>query len=490
MWRIVQGSMRGLPDAEAFLSLINNLHRHSLPVARDFFSPEHPIAVARAPGRLDVMGGFADYSGSLVLEMPIREATFAAVQIDPSPHLRIVSFGADDADRTSAIEIPIADLARAGGLVPYCDARAYFARDRRQRWAAYVAGCFLVLMHERGLRFDHGARILIDSAVPEGKSVSSSAALEVATMQALLAASGGPSLAPREIALLCQKVENLVVGAPCGVMDQMTSVCGRQGQFVALQCQPAELQDPVPLPEEGAIWGIDSGQRHCIGGEDYTAVRVGAFMGYRIIAELAGLPVRRGERDQSVFIEDERWGGYLANITPEEFWANYAAELPERISGASFLNRFGGTTDHVTCIDPDRVYPVRASTTHPIYENARVCRFAELLRGPAGQERLESLGRLMYESHSSYSACGSGSEGTDRLVDMVRHAGPANGLYGAKITGGGCGGTVVVLGRRDGQAAVKAIAEAHARRSGYPPRIFTGSSPGAAEFGALILIAS
>ena len=80
-------------------------------------------------------------------------------------------------------------------------------------------------MRERGVAFDGGARILIRSEVPEGKGVSSSAALEVATMSAV-AAGYRVEINPRETAFLCQKVENLVAWAPCGVMDQMTAACG------------------------------------------------------------------------------------------------------------------------------------------------------------------------------------------------------------------------------------------------------------------------
>ena len=64
------------------------------------------------------------------------------------------------------------------------------------------------------------------------------------------------------------------------------------------------------------------------------------------------------------------------------------------------------------------------------------------------------LGALMYESHASYGRCGLGSQGTDRLVELVRAEGPAAGLYGARITGGGSGGTVAVLGRRDAAPAI------------------------------------
>jgi L-arabinokinase len=154
----------------------------------------------------------------------------------------------------------------------------------------------------------------VASDVPEGKGVSSSAALEVAVMTAI-AAAFDIVLPPREIAILCQKVENLVVGAPCGVMDQMTAACGEADRLLALRCQPAELQGHVALPEDLTVFGIDSGIRHAVSGADYVSVRVGAFMGYRILAEAAGLAVRVGARGAPVTVDDPRWHGHLANLS-------------------------------------------------------------------------------------------------------------------------------------------------------------------------------
>ncbi len=232
------------------------------------------------------MGGIADYSGSLVLELPIAEATLVALQKDEARRVSIISL-VDNETRALSFEMPLAELDRDGTPIEYDEARAYFANDPMHAWAAYVAGVFLVLARERGTRFSHGARLLISSRVPEGKGVSSSAALEVATMSAV-AAAFNIEIEPREIALLCQQVENLVVGAPCGVMDQMTSACGEAHQLLSLVCQPAELLGSIRLPEELAVWGLDSGTRHSIGGGDYGSVRAGAFMGYRILAEVDG----------------------------------------------------------------------------------------------------------------------------------------------------------------------------------------------------------
>jgi galactokinase len=479
-YRIVHGSTRGLADVENFLlTLSGSRDAHAL------FDQENDIFVGRAPGRLDVMGGIADYSGSLVLQLPIQQAALAAVQPNHLQSVEIVSLGNGENGRgSSSFSMSLNHLAPEGRPLEYGAAREYFRRNSGHEWAAYIAGALLVLMRECDARCN-GIRILLDSHVPEGKGVSSSAAIEVATMQAICAAFH-IKLEPRSLALLCQNVENRVVGAPCGVMDQMTAASGEQDRLLKLLCQPADVQGTVEVPHEIAFWGIDSGVRHSVSGSDYTSVRVSAFMGYRIIADLAGLPVRANADTAQVEIRDARWHGYLANLTPPEF-EQYRQQIPERMRGDEFLARFHGTTDPVTQVDPQRTYTLRQPTAHPVYENFRVGRFAELLLERPGEAQFEQLGELMYESHASYSACGLGSEGTDLLVDLVRARGRRNGLYGAKITGGGSGGTVAILGRREAGRAVNEIASAYAMKTGRNPIVFGHSSPGAAGFGSLHL---
>jgi galactokinase len=485
-YEIIRGDARHLPDVQAFIETLSRLEVHPAPEARTLFDPQRELTIARAPGRLDVMGGIADYSGSLVLELPIAEATFVALQKDDKRRLRVVSLS-ENRTEVASFEMSFADLERDGEPLEYDEARRYFKGDTTPHWAAYVAGAFLVMMRELGASFNDGARLLISSRVPEGKGVSSSAALEVGTMSAG-AAAFDVEVEPQELALLCQRVENLVVGAPCGVMDQMTSVCGEEDRLLALLCQPAKLLGTILLPDDLAVWGLDSGVRHSVGGGDYGSVRIGAFMGYRIIAELAGLTVEQS--GDTVVISDPRWGGYLANLAPAEFEERFATRLPEKLLGAHFLGHYGGTTDTVTSIEPGMTYAVRAPTAHAVYESYRVEKFAELLRHQLEDRdyrEQESLGELMYESHASYSACGLGSEGTDDLVDLVRRAGVSSGLYGAKITGGGSGGTVAVLGRRNAGAAVAELARSFAEETGHRPYIFSGSSPGSAAFGHLIV---
>ncbi len=441
---------------------------------RDWFEAAEPVVVARAPGRLDVMGGIADYSGSLVLQMPIAEATFAAVQATRDAVVRVRSIVPGHTVREA--ELPLGVLEQRDLAKP----RAWFAEHAAIHWSAYVGGVVSALATGGVTPPCSGLRILIGSDVPEGKGVSSSAALEVAVMRAVTALWDVTLDAP-SLARLCQVVENRVVGAPCGLMDQMTAACGEQDRLLALLCQPGTILGQIELPERLRVWGIDSGIRHAVGGADYGIVRTAAFMGCRMIAERAGLPVESLE-DGAVRVDDRRWGGYLANVTPSE-WAAIRDRVPITMRGGAFLDRFGGITDPVTRVSPAIEYPVRAATAHPIGEHHRIRCFAKLLRNDADDETCRLLGEMMYQSHASYSACGLGSEGTDGLVELVRAAGLDAGLFGAKITGGGSGGTVAVLGRPDAYPAVAGIADRYARETGRETAIFRGSSSGAERWG-------
>ena len=469
-----------LRDTSAFIDSLDGAIA-ALPGWKDLFELRRGALVTRAPGRLDLMGGIADYSGSLVLQWPIQSAAHVAIQRHSTGRLHIASLPEDSNQAPRLFETNLADLLACD----YATLRARFNDEPEHRWAAYVAGVYAVLSHERNASFTEGASIVIKSAVPEGKGVSSSAALEVGSMQAVAAAYELKMPGP-EMALLCQKVENLVVGAPCGVMDQMTAACGETNRLLELLCQPAELRGTVPLPEDLEIWGIDSGIRHSVGGADYRTVRTAAFMGYRIVTEIAGLPARKIAPGH-LRIDDPLWNGYLANIASEDFELEYAPRIPGRMAGQEFLDTYDGITDQATSVDRSIDYPVLAATRHPIYEHARVNRFAGILKDwKDGEDESRKLGQLMYESHESYSSCGLGSAGTDALVALVKEKGGED-LYGAKITGGGSGGTVAVLGRRGATEAVSNIAARYREQTGFIPAIISGSSPGANAFGYLNL---
>ena len=414
------------------------------------------------------MGGIADYSGSLVLQLPLAAAATATAQLTSTPDVVVRTTSAAAGAGESEVRLALADV-----LDDYASVRARFGARPERRWAGYIAGAITVLHLERNVEFTSGVRWLIDSAVPAGKGVSSSAAIEVAAMHALAALlPPGTIRDARELALLCQRVENLVVGAPCGVMDQMTAAAGQQDTLLALLCQPAELEQAVAIPDEIEFIGIDSGIRHEVTGADYGSVRAAAFMGRRIIDMLRGEAL-----------------DYLANVGVADWEARFRDRVPEKMLGADFLRQYGASDDAVTTVDPTRTYAVRQATAHPIYEHARVREFRRLLETrPLTDETLRNLGALMYASDASYSACGLGSTGTNQLVQMVRDAGPGSGLYGAKITGGGSGGTVAVLARLGTREAIETIAAAYTRETGRPAMILSGSSDGAVAHGVQVRI--
>ncbi|HLM55986.1 MAG TPA: galactokinase family protein, partial [Pyrinomonadaceae bacterium] len=144
MYRIESGTTHGLADTADFIALLNGPRESGPEGLGGFFDARGELFVARAPGRLDLMGGIADYSGSLVLELPVEAATHVAVQLGEDRTLGLASLRAGG---PRLLEMPLSDLEDgAGRPLEYAEAADYFKRERGRRWAAYVAGAFLVLM--------------------------------------------------------------------------------------------------------------------------------------------------------------------------------------------------------------------------------------------------------------------------------------------------------------------------------------------------------
>jgi L-arabinokinase len=188
------------------------------------------------------------------------------------------------------------------------------------------------------------------------------------------------------------------------------------------------------------------------------------------------------------------------------------------MTGRDFIRYYGETSDRVTTVDPAETYFVRSAADHHVLENARVRAFVAALRrvadasagtsaapasaaANAGQtsaaltahDRHRALiraGRLMLASHASYGQrARMGTPETDLLVHLLMKHGPRRGIYGAKITGGGSGGTVAVFcaDTPDAHAALAQAAQAYHQQTGITAQLLTGSSPGAAETPALKL---
>ena len=410
---------------------VDAMRRHPL------FASGVPIWAARAPGRFDVLGGIADYSGSLVLALPTADAAFVAVQAMSDGRAAAVSgarriaIAADE-----LLDLPLEDLARR-----------FSGRDA---WAAYVLGPVAALTRELAVR-PAGIRVVVSSTVPEGKGLASSAAVEIASVYAA-SACFGLEVPIERLAALAQTAEHILAGAPCGPMDQLTAARGEAGKLLAILCQPAEVVASLTLPAPFALWGIDSGTTHVVAGAGYRRVRCASFIGKALL----------GCR------------GHLATSSCRE---SDVERLPEEMTGREFLRRYEQVEDEVSSVEPEVTYPVRAATLHPIQEHVRVQMFAELLAMPVTDRRTRLLGELMYQSNASYGRCGIGTAKTDAIVAAVRRLGWERGLAGARLSGGGSGGTVVVLGHRDAEPLVARIADELG--AGYTG----GSSSGAASFG-------
>ncbi len=428
------------------------------------------IHLARAPGRLDVMGGIADYTGSRVCQLPRAIAAGAAVQ-----RRKDGLFFCQSMQVQRSLMLPVQQITGA-------DARALRELIAGQDiWARYIAGCLWWLAkHQPALDIRGGVSVLVDSDVPLGGGVSSSAAIEVATMSAM-ASLLGVALTPMQLAAACQVVENQVVGAPCGVMDQVASCMGQADAMLEILCQPAadgspaQLLGVVKVPPGCTFIGIHSGVRHEVTGDPYAETRVAAFMAHKIIFSHKGM-------------DDP--GHHLANLPLDEYEQLLRPLLPVELSGKAFLDRWTSSHDTVTTIDPARTYRVQAAADHHVREMHRVTRFVNLLRHqPTTEQDIRQAGLLMNESHHSYGDnARQGHELTDRLADMLAEAGPGQGIFGQRITGGGCGGTLAVL-MRDEPACHERIAQIrqrYERETGRRTQLFTGSTAGAAAHGVIV----
>lgn len=448
-----------------------------------FFNPQQTIHICRAPGRLDLMGGNVDYTGGLVFQATIREATWAAAQ--KRDDQRIIFWNPQMlaegwADR---VEFDLHALTGEDAV------KALVNRSPQVRWTAYVLGIFYLLHQKFPHQVKSGASLYIESEVPLNKGVSSSAAIEVAVMKSA-ASVYGIELAGVELAEYCQWVENVIAESACGIMDQAASVLGDEGHVLPLLCQPCTPFPLVKLPSGLRCWGVDSGVRHAVSGIEYEAARAAAFVGYRIIGDREGLTFELDSSGRVSRFVEPRWRGYLSNISPSMFRSRYESELPPFIPGIVIQKQGKSHIDPYTTIRPEVNYRVRHCTRYAIEENHRIESFVELARAAStsqSETAFRLMGDLMFQSHWSYTECGLGCEATDLLVELVREECAQGKLYGAKITGGGGGGTVAVLGTEDGEQSFRRVVTRYAEARKFDPYVFEGSSIGADRFGVRVL---
>jgi galactokinase len=341
------------------------------------------VVRARAPGRVNLIGEHTDYNDGLVLPIAIDRCCVVTATRRSDRVLRLRSREVD----------ALAEVSLDGP-------------SPRREWSDYPVGV-AVMLEASGLRLP-GADLTIASDVPPGAGLSSSAALEVAVAQALLALAGA-ALDPLPLAQLCQRAENEFVGARCGIMDQFVSVSARADHALLLDCRTLAARH-VPLPEGVGIVVVDSGVRHSIAAGEYNRRRDECDEAVRVVAAL-----RPGVHS-------------LRDLTPADL-ADVGAVLPP-----SLLRR----------------------ARHVVTENARVRTTATALENG----RLEELGELLGESHASLARDYEVS--SPELDLLVRLARDVPGCLGARMTGGGFGGCTVNLVQAERVAPFSA-----AIRSGY-----------------------
>ncbi len=305
------------------------------------------------------MGGIADYTGSLVCELPLDRAAAVALQERGDREVQVFSFNLFDDHKPFTFRMPIDAIAQTSAE----KLRSELSQPGR-RWAGYLIGCLFILheqklidLHDQKIR---GLNLALLSTVALGAGISSSAAIEVATMMNLVdhftlrtpnrRAGFSPHvpLDPLQIASMCQQVENRIVGAPCGIMDQATSCAGEQDSLMRLLCQPHELQRPLKLPGGVRVIGINSNVKHSVGGGQYGITRCAAFMGHAMI--LAKMK-QMGDAAGTTLISDPM-NGYLANLDLDDYKRFFREHLPPFMPGEQFIEKFGVTIDRATTVQP------------------------------------------------------------------------------------------------------------------------------------------
>ena len=247
----------------------------------DYFG-RRPSVVARAPGRVNIIGEHTDYNDGFVMPIATDLATWTAAAPRDDGVVRVYS---ETMGEEANFEL---DALEAGG-----------------GWADYLKGVAWALADE-GIRL-RGMDAVITSSVPPGSGISSSAALEVSWAMAMMEVVG-ERMDPNELALACQKAENEFVGMKCGVMDQLASVLGREDHAVLIDCRSLEHR-LVPVPgERVSVVVMDTGVPRALVDSEYNirrqqCERAAKAIGVRALrdAMMEDLEAARDKLDEETF---------------------------------------------------------------------------------------------------------------------------------------------------------------------------------------------
>jgi galactokinase len=389
-------------NQEAFMSIdddINAQLQRAIASYRKRYG-KAPTSAAAAPGRVNLIGEHTDYNDGLVLPMAIQRQT--VIVAGPASGPQKITFASSSLDEPAVL-----DLTKPPA-------------PGKPSWANYVRGV-IAGFQAKGVKLQ-GFNAMIDSTVPLGGGLSSSAALEVACAT-LLQAMTGLDLTGPDKALLCQKAEHAFAGTPCGIMDQFISTMAQKDHAMLLDCRTHETR-MVPLTDpQIAVLIINSNIRHELSGGEY------------------------GQRRRQC----EAAAGVLGVPALRDATMDQLEQAREKLDEVTFRR-----------------------ARHVITEIARTSQAASA----AQANQWEAFGRLIYQSHASLRddfevSC----QELDLLVELAGKMGKQAGVYGSRMTGGGFGGcTVSIVKASAAHFVQEKITRDYQARTGITPDAFVTSA--------------
>jgi len=395
-----------------------------------------PVTVFRAPGRVNLIGEHTDYNHGFVLPMALDKDVLVFARARDDRTVRLANVEAAFPDREFAIS---------------ADIPAQPTGD----WANYAQGPAQLFERELGPGL-RGYDALVDGeppyGVPRGAGVSSSSALTVASAVTLLGVNGlelsGPALADA-----CGRAE-WYVGTRGGIMDQFISVLARRDHALFLDCRPtgegSYRYRHVPIPTGYALLVVDSGVRHSNTRPQYNRRVAEGRIGVRLLQQR--YPGITRLRD----VQEEPWEA-LEPLLPE------VIHTPELLAlGIDPENILDGGVSPQT-----DTYYVRRRCRHVITENRRVLETVAALE--AGQ--IARVGSLLRAAHAS--ARDDYEISTPEIETLVRLAEAVPGVLGARLTGAGWGGCIVVLIAAESVSAFgESVCDAYRQGTGFEAHVF------------------
>jgi galactokinase len=363
-----------------------------------------PRWLVAAPGRVNLIGEHTDYNDGFVLPMAIER------------HI-VIAAGANTRGQVTLHSVTTGETAN------------FSLRSKLERgepgWSNYVRGVIAGFPQPR--RKVGGIDAVIESGLPYGGGLASSAALEVATAT-LLEAMTGQTLDRVEKALLCQRAEHDFAGVPCGIMDQFTSILARENHALLLDCR-SRTTTPVAMSDPSVtVLIINTNVRHKLAESEYAKRRSQCEQGARAL----GVPALRDAT--------------LASLEAAR----------DRMEAVVFRRAH-----------------------HVISENERTLQAAQAIQASDWNK----VGELMYGSHASLQTDYEVScPELDTVVEISRALGKAGGVIGCRMTGGGFGGCAVSVVKTEAvQQITRKMGDLYEKKTGRQPRIFACRPAGGAR---------